>query len=187
MKQLILASRSPRRKELLEKCEIPFLCDPADIDETLKEGLTIPEKIMDLSERKALAVWKRHPDSVVIGSDTAVVIHEKILGKPHDEKEAFAMLEELQGSTHQVVTGLCILSNRRKYQNVMVTDVTFAQMSDEEIRKYISTGECMDKAGAYGIQGYGGRYITGIHGDYYAVMGLPLNLVYEELKNYELY
>lgn len=187
MKELILASKSPRRKELLQKCGIPFLCDPANIDETLKEGLTIPEKIKELSFRKANAVLKRHSSGVVIGSDTAVVIHGKILGKPHDVQEAYSMLEELQGNTHQVITGLCILSTQRIYQNVTVSEVTFASMTDEEIRKYIATGECMDKAGAYGIQGYGGRYITGIKGDFYSIMGLPLNLVYEELKNMKLY
>lgn len=187
MKQLVLASQSPRRKELLEKCGIPFITDPADIDETRKAELDVPDQIQDVSVRKATAVLKRHPDGIIIGSDTAVVIHGKILGKPQDEEKAFSMLKELQGNTHQVVTGLCILSSHRKYQNVTVTDVTFATMSDEEIRKYIATGECMDKAGAYGIQGYGGRYITGIRGDFYSVMGLPLHLVYEEMKNYEFY
>lgn len=187
MKQLILASQSPRRKELLEKCEIPFLTDPADIDETLKEGLSIPEQIEELSCRKASAVLRRHPDGIVIGSDTAVVIDGKILGKPKNEEDAYAMLNELQGNTHQVVTGLCIRSKKRMYQNVTVSDVTFAPMSEEEIRKYIATGECMDKAGAYGIQGYGGRYITQIRGDFYSIMGLPLNLVYEEMKNLNLY
>ena len=187
MKKIVLASQSPRRKEILEKCGISFTTDPSDIDETRNEELSIPLQIEDLSDRKASAVLKRYPDCIVIGSDTAVVIHEKILGKPKSEEEAFQMLKELQGNTHQVVTGLCILSNRRKYQNVSVSDVTFADMSDDEIWKYIATDECMDKAGAYGIQGYGGRYITGIKGDFYSIMGLPLNLVYEEMKNFKLY
>lgn len=187
MKTIILASKSPRRKELLEKCGIPFTCDPANIDETLKKDLSIPEAIQELSCRKASAVLERHPHCIVIGSDTAVTIDHEVLGKPVNREHAFVMLKKLQGRTHQVVTGLCVKSEFRTYQNVSVSDVTFAPMTDEEINQYIDTGECDDKAGAYGIQGYGGRYITHISGDFYAIMGLPLNMLYEELKNISLY
>lgn len=182
-----MASKSPRRKELLEKCGIPFECMPMDIDESLEQGETLEEKIRILSEKKAMACLEEHPDSVVIGSDTIVTVDEKILGKPADRQEAYAMLRELSGRTHRVITGVCIVSAKRKYSDVSVSEVTFADLSDEEIHAYTASGECDDKAGAYAIQGLGGKFITHISGDYYSIMGLPLNLVYEELKNLPLY
>lgn len=187
MEKIILASKSPRRKELLEKCGVAFECMPMDIDESLEEGDTLEEKIRLLSERKAAACLKEHPGAVVIGSDTIVTVDHKILGKPAGHEEAYEMLKELSGRTHRVITGVCILSARRKYSDVSVSEVTFADLSDEEIHDYIASGECDDKAGAYAIQGLGGRFITHMNGDYYSIMGLPLNLVYEELKNLSLY
>lgn len=186
-KKFILASRSPRRKELLEKCGITFECEPADIDETLDETLSLQEAVKDLSFRKADAILKEHPESIIIGSDTIVTLDGKVLGKPVDREDAKNMLRKLSGRTHQVITGLCILSSSRRYCNASVSDVTFMNMSEEEIDAYVQSGECDDKAGAYGIQGLGGKYITHISGDYYAIMGLPLNMVYEELKNTSLY
>lgn len=187
MKDLILASKSPRRKELLERVSRNFACIPADIDETIDTENDLKEEIMNLARRKAEAVLKDHEDAIVIGSDTIVVLNGKVMGKPHREEEAVSMLESLSGNTHQVITGLAILSSQREYRNVSVSDVTFASLSKEEILAYVSSGEPMDKAGAYGIQGMGGRFITRIDGDYYAIMGLPLNLVYEELKNADRY
>ena len=187
MRKIILASKSPRRKELLEKCGIAFACMPMDTDESLEEGNTLEEKIRLLSERKAEARLAVNPDAVVIGSDTIVTLDGEILGKPADHEDAKRMLRELSGRTHQVITGVCIVSSKRKYSDVSVSDVTFAPLSEEEIDGYVSSGECDDKAGAYAIQGIGGRFITHISGDYYAIMGLPLNLVYEELKNLDLY
>jgi septum formation protein len=184
---VVLASQSPRRKELLEKCGVSSICDPADIDETMDLGRPLTEEIQNLAYRKAAEVLKRHPDDLIIGSDTIVVLNRKVLGKPQNMADAEKMLGELQGRTHEVMTGLCFLSEKRKYTDVSVSKVTFAPMSKEEIHAYASTGECLDKAGAYGIQGFGGRYISGIEGDYYTIMGLPLNLVYEELKNQNLY
>ncbi len=184
MKQLILASQSPRRRELLEKCEIPFICIPADIDETMDLMNDPAEEVKILSHRKAEHILKLHPDAVVIGSDTIVAIDGKVLGKPQSHEEAAEMLRALSGHTHQVITGLSVLSNEKEYLDVSVSDVTFAEMSEEEVQAYIATGECDDKAGAYGIQGFGGRYITGIHGDYYAIMGLPLQMVYAALKQF---
>ena len=184
---IVLASQSPRRKELLEKCNVSFICDPADIDETIDMRNHLNDEIQNLAYRKAEACLKRHPDDLIIGSDTIVVLNKEVLGKPKDEADAFRMLKGLQGNTHEVITGLCFLSKRRKYNAVSISKVAFSTMSDDEIKDYISTGECMDKAGAYGIQGFGGRYITRIEGDYYTIMGLPLNLVYEELKNRNLY
>ena len=187
MKKLILASQSPRRRELLEKCGIPFICEPADIDETITEGNDLSDEIRRLSRRKAEAVLALHPDAVVIGSDTIVAIDGKVLGKPRDRSEAKQMLQMLSGNTHQVITGLCVISSSRCFQDVSVSHVTFAPLSADEIDAYVSSGECDDKAGAYAIQGGAGRFITNIDGDYYAIMGLPLNSVYEELKNISLY
>ncbi len=187
MKEIILASQSPRRKELLEKCNVSFLCDPAAIDETLHTDLSLAEAVAELSYRKAASVLERHPEALVIGSDTIVTIHDRVLGKPKDEEEAYAMLESLQGNTHQVITGICFLSQERKYVDKVVSHVTFASMEPAEILAYIATGEYKDKAGAYGIQGFGGRYIEHIDGDYYAIMGLPLHLVYKELQKQNLY
>lgn len=182
-----MASQSPRRRELLEKCGISFVCIPMDIDESLEEGKSLEEKIRILSEKKAMACLAEHPDSVVIGSDTIVTVDEKILGKPENREEAASMLRELSGRTHRVITGVCIVSAKRKYCDVSVSEVTFAELSEEEISAYTASGECDDKAGAYAIQGLAGRFISHISGDYYAIMGLPLNLVYEELKNLSLY
>ena len=187
MKKIILASKSPRRKELLEKCGIEFECIPMDIDESLNEGNTLEEKIMILSEKKASACLNAYPDAVVIGSDTIVTVDDQILGKPKNREEAKEMLRELSGRTHRVITGVCIISSARRYIDVSVSEVTFAPLGEEEINAYVESGECDDKAGAYAIQGLGGKFITHIAGDYYAIMGLPLNLVYEELKNLSLY
>lgn len=187
MKTLILASQSPRRKELLERCGIPFLCMPADIDETIDTERPLEEEIEKLSIRKAQHILLQKPDCVVIGSDTIVAVDGKPLGKPHDEKTAEKMLEMIQGRSHQVITGLAVLSSQRRYVSHETAEVVFEKMDEEEIHRYIETGECFDKAGAYGIQGYGGRYVKEIHGDFYAIMGLPLHLVYKELKNLSLY
>ena len=187
MKKFILASKSPRRKELLEKCGISFTCDPADINETVDLSLAKTEAIRLLAYRKAEEVFKRHREDIVIGSDTIATIDDMILGKPKNREDAAGMLERLQGRTHMVITGLCILSDQRCYSDVSVAKVTFAKMDRKEIEKYVATGECDDKAGAYGIQGIGGRYVKRIEGDYYTIMGLPLNMVYEELRNQSLY
>ena len=187
MKKVILASQSPRRKELLEKCIDTFECIPADIDETMDLSNDPAEEVKKLSHRKAARILAEYPDAVVIGSDTVVAVNGKILGKPENHGDAARMLGMLSGRTHQVITGLCVLSGKQEFLDVSISDVTFAVMNEKEIAAYIATGECDDKAGAYGIQGYGGRYITGIKGDYYAIMGLPLNMVYEALKDLEKY
>lgn len=183
MKKLILASQSPRRRELLEKCGIPFICEPADIDEAIDDSRDLSEEIKRLSLAKAAVILKKHPDAVVVGSDTIVAVDGKVLGKPKDRTEAADMLKMLSGNTHQVITGLCVISSTRQFQDVSISHVTFAPLSEEEIDTYVSSGECDDKAGAYAIQGGAGKFITNIDGDYYAIMGLPLNSVYEELKN----
>ncbi|MBQ9328866.1 MAG: septum formation protein Maf [Solobacterium sp.] len=187
MKDLILASQSPRRREILSRCGIPFLVDAADIDEHLNESLSLSDAVKELSLRKAMAVLERHPDSIVIGSDTIVTLDGAVLGKPADQAEAEEMLARLSGRTHEVITGLAIVSSRKIYQNVSVSEVTMNPLSKQDITSYIQTGEAYDKAGAYGIQGFAGNFIPSIHGDFYAIMGLPLSMVYEELKNAEDY
>ena len=187
MKKIILASQSPRRKELLEKCGLPFEIDVADIDETINASKHLTDEIRKLSIRKAEEVLKRHEDAIVIGSDTIVVIDHEVLGKPHTEEEARDMLRKLSGKTHQVITGIAILSSNRTYSNTSTSYVTFEILTEEEIEKYVLTKEPMDKAGAYAIQGIASRYIKNINGDYYSIMGFPVSMVYEELKNIDLY
>ena len=182
MRKLILASQSPRRKELLEKCGYPFDVIVADIDESIDSSLTLENAIQQLAYKKAKKIFDDYPDAIVIGSDTIVSINKKILGKPKDEQEAFNMLKLLSGKTHEVITGLTILTKEKKYNHVSVNKVTFYDLSDEEIYKYISTKEPMDKAGSYAIQGIASRYIKSIDGDYYAIVGLPVSVVYHILK-----
>ena len=187
MKQLILASQSPRRKELLEKCGFPFRVEAAEIDETLPADLPLTEAIQDLSKRKASAILKLHPDAVVLGSDTIVVLDNTVLGKPADRQEAKEMLRKLSGRSHQVITGFCLLSSRKCHTDVSVSHVHFSPLTEHEIDAYVSSGEADDKAGSYGIQGLAGKFITHIEGDYYTIVGLPLAKVYQELKNLQDY
>lgn len=187
MKEIILASQSPRRKELLEKCGVSFVVDVADIDETIDDTRLLEEEIKELAYRKAEAVFKRHPDGIVIGSDTIVAVDREVLGKPKDAEEAKEMLRKLSGKTHEVITGLAIVSSRRVFKEVSISYVTFETLDEEEIETYVATKEPLDKAGAYAIQGIASRYIKSIQGDYYSIMGFPVRIVYEELKNRDLY
>ncbi len=182
MRNLILASQSPRRKELLEKCGYPFSVCVADIDEKIDTSIPLESAIQELAYLKAKKIFDDHQDSIVIGSDTIVTINGLILGKPKDENDAFNTLKMLSGKTHQVITGLSIITKEKTYNHVSVNDVTFYELSDEEILKYISTNEPMDKAGSYAIQGIASRYIQSIQGDYYAIVGLPVSVVYHILK-----
>lgn len=181
-KRVILASKSPRRKELLQKCGVNFDVEAADIDESFNHAGDLEEEIRNLAYRKADAVFRKNRKALVIGSDTIVVVDHEVLGKPKDHADAERMLRMLSGRTHQVITGLCILSDSVDYRDDVVSDVMVASMTDEEIREYVESGEADDKAGSYGIQGLASRYITGIDGDFYSIMGLPVHKVYEELK-----
>ncbi len=183
MKKLILASQSPRRRELLAKCGYEFAVEAADIDETIDPEKDLYDEIRRLAERKARAVLEAHPDAVVVGSDTVVAVDGEVLGKPQDEQDACRMLERLSGHVHEVITGLCIVNGNRCFTDVSVSRVFFEVMDEDEIMSYVKTGEPMDKAGAYAVQGIASRYIRRIEGDYYAVMGLPLSMVYETLKD----
>lgn len=174
--KIILASKSPRRKELLERMGIQdFETISPNVDESAFHGLPPEELVRRLSAEKAAAVaGKVGEDAIVIAADTVVALEGAVLGKPADELDAFKMLSALSGVRHQVYTGVTVCRGGEKQTAHEVTDVTFRELSEREIEDYISTGEPMDKAGAYGIQGYGALLIQGISGDYYNVMGLPV-------------
>ena len=174
--KIILASQSPRRKELLERMGIrDFETISPNVDESAFHGLPPEELVRRLSAEKAAAVaGKAGEDAIVIAADTVVALEGAVLGKPADELDAFKMLSALSGVRHQVYTGVTVCRGGEKQTAHEVTDVTFRELSEREIEDYIATGEPMDKAGAYGIQGYGALLIQGISGDYYNVMGLPV-------------
>lgn len=179
---IILASQSARRKEILAKCGYDFTCMPSDIDETIDPANPLFEEIQTLSYRKAMHIFKDHQEDIVIGADTVVTLGGKVFGKPKDANEAKEMLQALQGRSHEVVTGYTVIDKNRCFGGYEVVKVTFCKMDEKEIEAYIQTGEGYDKAGSYGIQGFGGRYVEKIEGDYYSVMGLPLAHVYRILQ-----
>ncbi len=181
MEKIILASASPRRKELLEQAGIPFEVIVSDADEVITKKE--PGKVVEeLSLCKAQAVAKRYPDRLVLGADTVVVLDGEILGKPKDEADAGRMLEMLQGRTHQVYTGVTLVRGEKQVSFHDSADVEVYPMSEEEIDGYIRTGEPMDKAGAYGIQGKFCVFIRRIKGEYNTIVGLPVARVYHELS-----
>ena len=171
--QLILASASPRRKELLGLFHVPFVIRVADIDETMDNRKSPSEEVARVSCLKALAV-ERQSDDIVIAADTIVVCEGKVLGKPKDAEEAVEMLSLLSGRDHQVMTGCTVLSGNRCETFTEVTDLHFRVLSRKEIEHYVASGEPMDKAGAYGIQGGAALFCERMVGDYYNVMGLPV-------------
>ena len=170
---LILASQSPRRRELLGLTGLEFVVRAADIDETMDETKSPVEEVARVSCEKALAV-AREPDDVVIAADTIVVCEGEVLGKPKDEDDAFRMLSLLSGRDHQVMTGMTVLQGDEIVTYTEVTKLRFRNLLPGEIRAYIASGEPMDKAGAYGIQGGAALFCVGMEGDYYNVMGLPV-------------
>ena len=179
---LILASASPRRQELLRLIAEDFTVCPADADESLPAGLPITEQLEMLARRKAAAVFAEHPDCAVIGADTMVVLDGAPLGKPQDAEDAKRMLRALSGRTHEVVTGFAVLTPAGGRADSRVTRVHFRALTQDEIDAYVATGEPLDKAGAYGIQGRGAALITGIEGDYFSVVGLPVEGLYCMMK-----
>ncbi len=183
---IILASGSPRRRELLERMGIEeFDIITSDVDETLDDDLPPAEQVERLSRRKADAVAKEvTPDDLVIAADTVVALDGTVLGKPVDEEDAFRMLSALSGVRHHVYTGVTVRMGDRVLTRHEVTSVDFRALELDEVEQYIATGECMDKAGAYGIQGYGCLLVEGIVGDYYNVMGLPVALLAQMLKQF---
>jgi septum formation protein len=177
---VVLASASPRRRELLALVGIAHEVRPANIDESYKTGETPSEHAERLAREKALAVHEH--GTVTIGSDTIVVIDGEVLGKPRDRAHAMDMLRRLSGRTHVVMTGVAASWNGRLVSDLVQVDVTFNTLSAGDIERYVETGEPMDKAGAYGIQGYGATIVERVEGDYFAVMGLPLNRLVQLLR-----
>ena len=181
--QIVLASGSPRRRELLALITEEFIVCPVDADETLRPGAPLDEEVVRLSLTKAQAAQELHPDAVCIGSDTMVTIDGLPLGKPSDEKQAAEMLRRLRGRTHEVLTGLAVLPPAGEVRTLCTrTRVTFRDFAEDELAAYLATGEPLDKAGAYGIQGRFAAYIDRIEGDYYNVVGLPVSRVYRTLR-----
>lgn len=174
MTSIVLASASPRRAELLTQIGLSFRACPADIDETPEAGEAPAHYVERLARAKALAILVSEPDATVIGSDTSVVLAGRILGKPAGPDEARDMLQRLSGNTHQVMTAVAVASADACESRVSMTEVRFRRLSDAEIEAYVATGEPMDKAGGYGIQGRGGIFVEQLRGSYSAVVGLPL-------------
>ena len=173
--KIVLASQSPRRKELLGKMGLEFTTKAPEIDETALSGLPARQLVEALSREKALWVARQEdPEAIVIGSDTVVVRDGEILGKPASPAQAEEMLASLSGRSHEVCTGITVCQGDRVVSQVEVTQVTFRHLTPQEIARYVRTGEPMDKAGAYGIQGLGALLVEGIQGDYSAVVGLPV-------------
>jgi septum formation protein len=171
---VILASSSPRRRQLLNLIGIDHEVRPANIDETMRPRETPRRHAERLAREKASAIAKRDPDLIIIGADTIVVVNRKVLGKPRDAADAARMLALLSGREHVVTTAVAVSRGKKLRSAVEEVRVRFRRLRDDEIDAYIATGEPMDKAGAYGIQGYGATIVERIEGDYFAVMGLPI-------------
>ena len=183
MKRIILASASPRRKELLEKLGLKFEVDASNCEEEIDPVLGPDELVRRISITKAKAVAQRHQDAVIIAADTIGVIGKKLLGKPHTADEAGKMLAQISGKSHEVITGFTILDTvtNKIMTGTVSTKVYIKKLTQQEIAAYVQTGEPLDKAGAYGIQGRGAVIVEKIEGDYYNVMGLPLSALTEAL------
>jgi septum formation protein len=190
---LVLASASPRRQELLRNAGIPFVAQSTSIPEVPQPGEAPRAFAERMAREKALAVFRRRPNDFVLGADTIVVVDGEILGKPRDTADAVRMLRVLSGRAHQVVTGVCLVSPRLRTEDRQpeagfedirseTTLVTVDPLGDDDIHAYVSTGEPMDKAGAYATQGRASRWVSRIEGDYFNVVGLPVSLVYKMLR-----
>lgn len=193
---LVLASASPRRQDLLRSAGIPFAVQPADIDETPLNDELPAVCAERLAREKAIAVAKSHPRDLILGADTVVVVNNMMLAKPLDTEDAVRMLHLLSGRVHQVITGVCLVDPvprnesytsagpvQQQFRTASETTlVTFTEISEADIRDYVASGEPMDKAGAYAIQGIASRWIPRIEGDYSNVVGLPVALVYRMLR-----
>ncbi len=182
MPRVILASQSPRRTELLHLVRIDHEVLPAHIDETRGTGEAPRAHAERLAREKALALAREHPAAVVIGADTIVVVDGEVLGKPADAREAVAMLQRLSGRPHFVDTAVAVARDGAIVSGVEEVEVTFRPLTAAQIERYVATGEPLDKAGAYGIQGYGATIVERVNGDYFAVMGLPLGLLVALLR-----
>lgn len=185
MKKIILASSSPRRKELLQTAGVEFEIHVKDVDESVPEGTPPAEAAKMTATKKAAVIAEEYKNDIVIGADTIVVAGGKILGKPKDKSDAVNMLKTLSGIEHEVITGVCIFCGGKKEEDfAQISKVKFYQLSDEEIESYVASGEPMDKAGSYGIQGLGCTLVERIEGDYFNIVGLPVAEVCRRIKKY---
>ena len=184
MKPLVLASGSPRRQQLLDMLGIPYRVVVPDVDETYRVSEAPEAYVVRLARAKVGVVAAREPAALVLGADTSVVVRGEVLGKPASREEAALMLGKLAGRTHHVLTGVALASGDRVEDALDVTDVTFRPFDGTTIADYVTTGEPMDKAGAYGVQGRGAALVEGIRGDFFSVMGLPLRLVLDLLERF---
>ena len=178
---LVLASQSPRRSEILRQAGIPFTVRAAGVDESVLDGERPGDYVLRLAVAKAYAVEAADSETV-LGADTTVVVDGEILGKPMDAADAHRMLKRLSGRRHDVLTGICLRRGEQSVRDCATTGVIFAALSDAEVHEYVATGEPMDKAGAYAIQGMASKFVERIEGDYFNVMGLPIALVYRRLR-----
>lgn len=178
--RLVLASASPRRREILENAGIDFTVRPANVDESTRADESAGDYVRRLAESKARAAWQ--PGETTLGADTTVVVDSRILGKPVDESEGVEMLSLLAGRSHEVITGYCLFDGESATAGAETTRVLFSPMTRDEIVAYVRSGEPFDKAGGYGIQGLASKFIQGVEGCYFNVVGLPVARVYALLK-----
>ena len=183
---IILASASPRRKEILENTNVKFKIMASSIEELTLEGESPCQMVMRLAFEKGIDIASRQKSDLVISADTIVVLDNTVLGKPKDEIEARKMITSLSGRTHQVITGISLinLDNNKKIIDYVISNVKFKNLSEEDINDYIRTKESLDKAGAYGIQGYGALLVEEIQGDYFNIVGLPISRLSDLLKKH---
>ena len=186
MNKIILASNSPRRKELMNLLNFEYEVIVSQVDEIIDKTLTESELVMDLAYQKAVDIFRTHKDDIVLGFDTLVYIEDHILGKPKTKDEAKDMLLLLSGQTHTVITGCAIITKGFSKSFYEKTRVTFYALTAKEIDDYINSSEPFDKAGAYAVQGLGAKFIRSIQGDFYTVMGLPVSRLYHELRDNNL-
>ena len=184
--KVILASASPRRKEILQNTKLNFDIQKSDIEEVILENESPEDMVVRLAYEKAFDVAKRNTDRLVIGADTIVALDNEVLGKPKDQNEAYQMIKRLSNKTHKVITGISLinLKENKIIKHYVVSFVTFKDLSEDSIKDYINTNESLDKAGAYGIQGYGALLVKNIQGDYFNIVGLPISKLSDLLKDH---
>ena len=184
--KVILASASPRRKEILQNTKLNFDIQKSDIEEVILENESPEDMVVRLAYEKAFDVAKRNTDRLVIGADTIVALDNEVLGKPKDQNEAYQMIKRLSNKAHKVITGISLinLKENKIIKDYVVSFVTFKDLSEDSIKDYINTNESLDKAGAYGIQGYGALLVKNIQGDYFNIVGLPISRLSDLLKNH---
>lgn len=187
MKDIILASSSPRRREIMNKLRLSYKVVISNVSEKMDPSLSLKERVMDLAEQKAAAVFAENRDSLVLGADTIVEIDGEVLGKPHGRSEAREMLKKLSGRTHRVITAYAIMHDDELIRDYDEAFVTFVKMDDAEIERYINTREPYDKAGGYAVQGLSSVFVEKIDGSFFTVMGLPLHRIYQEFKKLGLF